>query len=363
MSNDLPIGVSQPIALTAVSARELAWVLPGVAREVRAWRERALAMPANPIRDDALAALDTKRFHTEGAALFATLPERRDPGLLRLLVAYELIWDYLDSVSERPCEDLIANGLQLHLAVPEALDPDAPISDYYRYHPWSDDGGYLQALVETCRRECVRLPGFQLIRSLVVREATRAGVCALNHEPDPERRDARLRQWARYVFPGNLALSWYELTAAASSSLAIHALLALATDPAIRARDVSATYAAYFPWVNLACIMLDSLADRADDLASGNHSYIAHYPSLDVAIARLQLIVRRSTELASRLPRGDRHALIPTGMAAMYLSKDSLRTPEMWAAAQSILRAPGMLPVVLWPLLRVWRRAYGQSSN
>ena len=45
--------------------------------------------------------IDRKRGHADGAALFWILPRRRDPNLLRLLVTYQIIWDFLDCVNER----------------------------------------------------------------------------------------------------------------------------------------------------------------------------------------------------------------------------------------------------------------------
>jgi tetraprenyl-beta-curcumene synthase len=148
------------------------------------WRRRALAIPDAPIREDALASLAHKRTHADGAALFWILPRRRDPRLLRLLVAYEIILDFLDNVSERGAGAGMANGRQLHLALSDAIDLRVPLSDYYRYNPWRDDGGYLRALVETCREGCASLPSYSRVRDLVIREATRTQVLALNHDPN-----------------------------------------------------------------------------------------------------------------------------------------------------------------------------------
>jgi tetraprenyl-beta-curcumene synthase len=319
-------------------------------------------MPANPIRDDALSSLDTKRFHAEGAALFATLPRRRDERLLRLLVAYELLWDFLDSVSERPCADIVANGRWLHQALVEALDPDAPVSDYYRHHPWRDDGGYLRALVEACREVCRELPSFPLVRSRAIQQAARAQVCALNHDPSPGRRDERLEAWVTREYPDAHGFRWYELSAAASASLAVHALFALAAEPDCDERRVAVTVAAYSPWVNLACTMLDSFSDLDQDATNGDHNYLSHYPTREIAFKRLQEIVHQSGRLVRELPRGARHAILATGMVSMYLSKDSACTPELRPAAHGIMRAAGRLPFVLWPILRVWRRVTGQGS-
>ncbi len=333
-----------------------------ISHEIHVWRRRALTIPDAPIREDALSSIERKRGHTDGAALFWILPRHRNLKLLRLLVAYETIWDFLDSVNERGADRGQANGRQLHLALVEALDPRASISDYYRHHPWREDGGYLRALVEACRRDCLALPSYSRVQPLVIREAMRAQVLALNHDTDPGCRDASLKAWAAHEFAGEHDVSWFELSGAASASLTVHVLLALAADPTCTKRDVDRARDVYFPWLSLATTMLDSYVDQAEDVANGDHSYIAHYQSRAVAAQRVREIVERSVREARRLPDGHRHAVIAACMVAMYLSKDSARTPAMRPTTASFVEAGGSLTRLLLPILRLWRVAYAQRS-
>ncbi|HEV7529646.1 MAG TPA: DUF2600 family protein, partial [Solirubrobacteraceae bacterium] len=300
--------------------------------------------------------------HTDGAALFWILPRQRDPNLLRLLVAYEIIWDFLDCVNERGACEGTDNGRQLHLALIEALDPAAPMSDYYRYHPWRDDGGYLRSLVETCRHSCAALPSYGRVRPLVVREARRAQVLALNHSTDPLDRDAALEAWADREFSDEQRMSWFELSGAASASMTVHAFLALAAQPDCTDVDVRRTRAAYFPWLSAATTMLDSYVDQVEDELNGDHRYIAHYSSEALAGERVRELVTRSAREARRLDNGHRHAVIAACMVAMYLSKDSARTPDMRASTASIVEAGGSLTRVLIPILRLWRVAFAQQG-
>ena len=348
----------QLAALCAVCMRELAWIHPHVAREVRRWRRLAVSIPDPGIRADALASLRGKRLNAEGAGLFAALPRRRDRNLLRLLVAYQVLLDYLDTVSERPAPDALANGRQLHLALRDALLPYGPTSDYYRHHPCDGDGGYVHALVQTCREACLALPAYGRVCALALESATACGVQGLNHDPDPVRRDGTLERWARRRFPGSAGVSWWELTAAASSTLAIHALLAVAADPACARRDAEEIGSAYMPWICAASTMLDSYVDEAEDASNEGHSYIAHYPSAEVARRRTRELVCRSLHEARRLRNGPRHALIAAGMVAMYLSADGARAPGNRSTTRAFVRAGGRLTMLLLPVLLIWRRAY-----
>jgi tetraprenyl-beta-curcumene synthase len=362
MPDPLPLSPRQVWALLAAAARHLIWGLRAASCEMGAWELRARAIPDMELRENALSSIARKRGHTDGAALFWILPRRRDLNLLRLLVAYEIIWDYLDSVNERGACEGTVNGRQLHLALIEALDPGTPMSDYYRYHPWREDGGYLRALVEACRRSCAALPSYGRVRPLVIREARRAQVLALNHDTNPEGRDSALRAWAASEFSGERRCSWFELSGAASASLTVHAFLALAAQPNCTEADVSRTCSAYFPWLSAATTMLDSYVDQAEDELNGDHRYIAHYPSETLAGERVRELVSRSAMEARRLSNGHRHAVIAASMVAMYLSKDSARTPDMRDDTASIARAGGSLTRVLLPILRAWRIAFAQQG-
>ena len=345
------------------ATRELAWALPAVAREVAYWRVRAEAIPAPAIREDGLSSLARKRGHTDGAALFCILPRARDTNLLRLLVAYEIMWDFLDSVNEHGAERGQANGRQLHLALIDALEPDTPLADYYSHHPWSTDGGYLNNLVGACREACRRLPSFRAVQPLLIQEATRAQVLAINHELDPERRECTLRKWTRQEFPNGHEALWFELTGAASASLTVHALFALATNRSVAHTEIARVHSAYFPWISAATTMLDSYVDQAEDERNGDHSYVAHYPTAEVAARRTAALLERSMREASSLPDGERHVLIVACMAAMYLSKDSARAPALRDSTRDLLAHGGSLSRLLLPILRMWRIAYAQRST
>lgn len=302
------------------------------------------------------------RANADGAALFFTVARRRDPRLLRVLVAYELMADFLDSVSERGACAGVLNGCQLHLAMIDALDPDRTARDYYRYNPSHENRGYLQSLLVACREGFASLPAYAHVQPLAINLAGLAEVQGFNHEPDPVRRDVMLAQWAKRRFPQDIDLSWFELTGAASAWLGVLALLALAAETTVGEQDGIKTSASYL-WISLAGTMLDSFGDMDEDVAQGAHSYIRHYPSEEMAATRVCEVVRRATADARELRNGHRHAVIVACMIAMYLSKDSTRSAQMRERTASLVRAGGPLARALVPVLRMWRVAYGQQSQ
>jgi cytochrome P450 len=334
--------------------RGLLWSRRATSRELAVWVRRAEAIPDATARADALDSLVRKRDNVEGASLFSILPQHRDERLLILLVAYQVMWDFLDSVSERGASAGHANGRQLHRALVEALDPDAPISDYYRYHPWKDDGGYLLALVETCRGMCVALPSYRQVRNLMLLGVERCAIQYLNHEPEPRRRNAALKEWVERESAGERELAWFESTAAAGAFMP-HVLLALAAEPSCDQHDLVAVQSAYFPWVALAISMLDSYVDWTDDAANKSHSYLAHYASEAIALDRLATIIRRIVSHAARLPNGRRHAVLTEGIVAMYLSTPGVGAPSIREKTRVLAHASGPLTKLLLVIAHVWR--------
>ncbi len=358
----MPLGARQLWVLVAAAARELVWGLRGVAREVYCWKSRAAAIPDRALREDALVALARKRDNIDGAALLWILSPRRSQSLLRLLVGYEAMADFLDNANERAAAMGVTNGRQLHRALVEAIDPATPNTDYYLHNLWRQDGGYLCALVQACRMSCVGLPAYRQVRRSALAAAELVSVQALNHEPDPHRRESALRAWAaRPLSVNDDDTYWFERTAAASAWLTVLALLAVAAKPGCDEHEGEKVSASYF-WISLTAAMLDSYADRADDLADDGHCYIGHYPTEQIAVERVREVVRRATREARALRDGHRHAVITACMIAMYLSKDSALAPQARMATLSLVRAGGPLARLLLPLLRVWRIAYTLRS-
>ena len=351
-----PLIVDLP-ALARVAGRELAWGLRECAGQIAHWRALAASIPDAPLRADALCALTRKRAHLDGAALFAMLPRARNRELLHALVAYQTILEYLDEVNERAAEVGVRNGLQLHLALRDALDPSRACAEHYRHHPWRQDGGYLHALVTHCQAACAALPGYETVRGALLVQAGRCRVLALNHEPDPERRAWRLRQWAASDHSQREGQPWFELAGAATGSLGVHALLVLAADAPVAREQIEAMTAVY-QRIALLATMLDSYVDQLRDAREASHSYIVHYGAPDLVVSRLAALIGECIDASRTLPAGRRHAVLVSSMVAMYLSSDSARSPALRRDTRVLARAGGSLTMRLLAALRAWRLAH-----
>ena len=112
-----------------------------------------------------------------------------------------------------------------------------------------------------------------------------------------------------------------------------------------------------------ATTMLDSHVDQLEDAVNGDHSYVAHYPTEDIATRRISALIGRSMQEASGLPDSERHILIVACMTAMYLSKSSAWTTVLRSSTRQILASAGPLVHLLLPILWLWRITYLQGSS
>jgi tetraprenyl-beta-curcumene synthase len=358
-----PLTSRQFRALGGAVVRELAWGLPLAVLELRRWRARALHIPVDAVRDVALLALDHKRGNTHGAALFSVIPRGRSRPLLRLLTTYQVLWDFLDSLSEAWQGLTPDDTRHLHLALVDAVNPAGPIRDYYGRIAFPDDGGYLRSLVEASRDCCRALPSFHKVAPVLHEEARRIGVQAINHAPESAQIPLALRDWVTTEYLGTYEVAWFELAAAAGANLAVYALFALAAETSCPSDRVENTYRAYFPWTGALATMLDGFVDQFDDAQHGEHRYIAYYQSPEDATNQISRLVRRCLSETHALENGERHTLIAASMVAMYLSRDSARTPPLSAASQQLAQAGGSLTRTLLPVLRLWRVANRTSAS
>lgn len=346
-------------AATLLRAAVVYWlvIFPFARRQLRAWRRRADAIPDPALRRSALVKLAEEHLSSEGAAAFGLLAaSRRLRDVVRLCVALEVMYDFLDALGERPVANMEANNRALHGALAAAFELDAPLGDYYRHHPGCDDGGYLCDLVRTCRDALARLPGHRCVAARLVRAARRAAeVQTLNHA-GVQLGYGPLDRWSRRQGAAEAELRWWEVAAGAGSPLVIFALLAGASHRGLRDPEATAIETAYFPWIAALHWLLESVVDQADDERTGNHSYVARYGSAAAASARLAVIATRAVADARALRGGDRHVLLLSGMVALNLSHEGADDPAASTACAAVRSAFGGAIAPLLLMLRVRQR-------
>jgi tetraprenyl-beta-curcumene synthase len=337
-------------------------IYPQARRELAAWERRATRIPHGSLRKHALGKLTTERLNAEGAALFAVLaPRGQRRRVVRLLVAYQVLYDFLDAVNEDPAWAELESGLQLHRALTDAVLPDRPSSEYYLRNPEvrvTEDGGYLRTLTQVCRRIVRTLPAAARSVDALERATERCAQAQSHNHALLVSGESRLIDWSARTAGDHCAQPWWELAAGGVSSLAIHALLASAADPASTPEDAFKLDAAYFPAICALSTLLDSLADYYRDAGTANHSFIARYRDGDHAAERLVAIAADAAERIKPLRNGRAHAIILAGIVAYYLSSPSVQQGFPAAAAHSLMDYIGPLAMPMRAAMRARRHAH-----
>jgi tetraprenyl-beta-curcumene synthase len=323
-------------AFAGTVSRYLTTVLPTVTRELRHWRRQALQIPDPALRKHALEALG-KRGNIEGAALFAVLaPRPRRRQTVRALVSFQTAYNYLDTLAEQPSADPLANGRQLHSALLAALDPLADQPDYYAHHPRDRDGGFLAALVETCRSAFATLPSHDAVASAAWESTARIVAFQSLNLTDEQGGHDGLERWARLQTPRGSGLDWWQTAAAGGSSLAVHALIAAAANPSLGTGEITAIEHAYFPWICALHSLLDSLVDVGEDERAGQRSLLGYHASAEQAAFAMRMLARRCMAVTYALPDGLSQRVILTAMASYYLSSPDASSSNARAIAAGV---------------------------
>jgi tetraprenyl-beta-curcumene synthase len=345
-------------AFAGAASRYWFGVFPLLGREIRHWRGQAHAIPDPGLRRLALITQSSERGNYEGAAAYAVLvPRAYRARVVRALVAFQTTYDYVDTLSEQPSHDPVANGRQLHLALLRALDPGSEHSDYYAHSTSGHDNGYIRALVQTCRDALRTLPSYTAVAQPALQAASMiVAYQSLNHEEATDGPQA-LAQWGAAVTPSNSGLRWWEAAAGGASSMTVFALIAAAAKPGLSAAETDATLEAYAPWVSALHVLLDSLVDRAKDLEHGHHNLIDYYTSPAEAASRLGWIAARAVQGAESLPNGAHHALIVAAMTSFYLSAPAASAPDASSTTQPLMETMGPLAKPTMAVLRTRRTA------
>ena len=204
-------------------------VFPRIRHETARWRAYAEQIPDPELRRLALESHAAKKGNVEGASAFGSFAPRGQRGIvIRAQVAFQTMFDYLDTLSEQPSENPIANGDRLNEALLAALDRGRPLADYYAHHPQSEDGGYLHALVSACREALGRLPSSAVVTPAAIGLAAGLARYQAFNLRERDGGHSELERWARAETGPGSGLRWWETVAGMSSTLGILALLTAA---------------------------------------------------------------------------------------------------------------------------------------
>jgi tetraprenyl-beta-curcumene synthase len=324
----------------ASMVRFLTRIVPRASRSLATIRARAERIPDHALREQALASIDGKAFHVQGAAIFATfLPPDEAARFVRIVASLETIYDYLDNLCDRLPGVSPAAFPTLHEALLDALDERRPLADYYRDGPLGNDGGYLASLVADVRTELAALPHYHAVRDALVGIACFYAELQTYKHAAPGEREAICNAWYAHHRPQFPGLYWWEFAAACGSSMPIFALIALASQRSLPPQAIDATIAAYFPNVSAVHILLDYFIDQAEDREHRELNFVACYPSSAVAVQRVKRLVHVTKLRLHSLANAEGHAFVLRAMCLFYLTHPKVYEQRLDRESAAVLSA------------------------
>ena len=334
-------------------------VLPVVDQELSYWRNFAAANAGPELKEQALASIRDKKFHCQGGSVYSLYDGVETGSFVKLIVALQTISDYLDNLCDRAGIADEAAFRQLHLAVTDALDPASPGHDYYQYYPYSRDGGYLAALVQTCQQELGKLPSYEAAKPEALKLAGLYSELQTYKHLDPAIRETKMTEWLNRHISDYPELGIWELAAATGSTLGMFMLAASACQPALTTRAARTISAAYFPWISGLHILLDYFIDAAEDQASGDLNFVFYYQNDQELLDRLSFFSRQALHQARNTPAPVFTNTVVCGLLALYLSDPKLSSAKDKSIRRALLGSAGTYTRLLYFICRLLR--YNQT--
>lgn len=317
------------------------FTLRQVKRMLKQWEGEASLAVDDELRKQALNSMHWKDFHCQGGAVFAVPYPEWETLLLRLIVAYQTLCDYLDNLCDRAsCTDGAAFR-QLHESLKDALTPGAPLQEYYSLYPYQDDSGYIAKLVQECQDCLQELPSYPVVYDDVILLAQLYIDLQVHKHIDLEQREPVLINWAEQHLKSYSGVLWQEFAAASGSTLAVFALWGLASQPGITKRECTEIMQAYFPWICGLHILLDYFIDQEEDRQGGDLNFTFYYASQQEMMERLKLFIRESHKNAVLCKQGDFAKTVVEGLLAMYLSDRKVKKLGYHEMARDLLSQSG----------------------
>ncbi len=337
----------------AMSHKVIFKIKPDVKQYLNIWKQRAILIPDVELRKQALDSLKDKAFHCEGGAVYALLDESHYEEILKFIVAYQTISDYLDNLCDRSTSLDPEDFSALHESMIHALTPGAAGTNYYRFRIEQNDGGYLLALVKTCQDILGKIPTYSDIFPIFRELSDHYCYLQINKHVKSEERVKRLQDWfdrQKNNFP---ELRWYEFAASTGSTLGIFCLTAEAFKQTLSYDMAFQIKTAFFPWVQGLHILLDYLVDSEEDRLGGDLNFCSYYNNEEDLFQRLIYFYRQANASTSKLPDAWFHHIINQGLIGIYLGDRKVAKQEdVRRIARKIIRKSGIL--ALLPIIYCW---------
>ncbi len=301
-------------------------VFPVVHRELAGWQGKAARIPNEELRTQALSSIAHKTFHCEGGSILALAAGAKKDDVIRFIVAYQTISDYLDNLCDRSTSLDPDDFALLHQSMQDAINPTALTRNYYELREEQEDGGYLIELVRTCQSVLADMVNYEHIEAYLKKLCTFYCDLQIHKHVKWEERVHRLENWFtenKHQLPKDL--TWYEFSACAGSTLGIFCLVSYAFRQDFTEHLATDIYKSYFPYVQGLHIMLDYFIDQEEDRQGDDLNFCFYYETENQMVERLCFFVDQANKDVEKIPDSKFHRMINQGLLGIYLADSKVK--------------------------------------
>ncbi|HWO75712.1 MAG TPA: tetraprenyl-beta-curcumene synthase family protein [Bacillus sp. (in: firmicutes)] len=295
-------------------------VFPIVNEELSYWYERAKQIPNDELRKQAIASIEKKTFHCEGGSILSLLGEADYKKIIKFIVAYQTISDYLDNLCDRSTSLDAIDFEQLHLSMKHSVTVGASPENYYCFRKDQNDGGYLEELVATCQSILEQSPFYGQIKDYLIELCQYYCDLQVHKHVTIEERESRLMNWFQKQKQWIPEMEWYEFSACSGSTLGIFCLVSYSFRKDFPDIPFEPIKAGYFPYIQGLHILLDYFIDQEEDQTEGDLNFCSYYSDSEHMAERLVFFFNQAEKHIQQIPHAGFHRLINRGLLGVYLS-------------------------------------------
>lgn len=295
-------------------------VLPRADRIASLWEKRLNKTNVGMILSLSSQIPDQKWNYSKEYTIFPLYPQGDPTNSLRFIVPFSIITNYLKELIKREGPKDAVSLSQLFNSLIDAVDLSHTSENYYLYHPYISDNGYLQALVDECRRQIIKNKNFTLVAGSIKKSAKLySELQFFKFIREPYRREM-IHTWSKKYNTGSTDIFSFEYFAAADSILGIAALFACSLGDEITSDEINKIFTAYFPWICGLHKLLENYLNAQEDVVNDNYNPINYYKNLKICEERISFFAQKSLELCETLKHPDFHRGVVEYLLWLYLS-------------------------------------------
>lgn len=262
---------------------------------------------------------DRKINYIKECSIFSLYPNIVSKDALHFIVPFAIISDYLQELITREGPYDATSLNQFFSSIIDAIDINRTIGNYYFYRPYIKDNGYLNELVEECRRQIIKNKQFSLVAQPIKEFAELYSDLQFSKFMREPYRKEMITAWSEKYNKYTDVLP-FEFFAASDSILGITALFTASLSQEITSDEIDKICKAYFPWICGLHKLLDNYVNSNEVKHFDSFNSTDYYETIKDCEERIAFFGIEALKRCETLKHPEFHTGIVEYLLSLYLS-------------------------------------------